>query len=645
MMHVAVILQRTSTHRDKERTYEERVLSRYRLYCGLFLGLPFERLQRTAQLLPVFAEHCRRHLEQGVSPTEIVDRFFSETPILADVERTDVEFLFLQLVERQIVLFDALEDAGFSHTHDRDAPGSVSHLIESVARDDLGPELGRLLERTSTRIVLTAHPTQFYPATVQGIISDLRSALIERDSAEVERLLLQLGKTRFTNRVRPTPVEEAERVLDVVMDVFFEVLPNVAGRVLVAAHGREHFVRHLSSVPNLQLGFWPGGDRDGNPFVTAATTAEVARILKTRLLGCYVESAAALSRRLTFEGAHEAVLEIIGRLQATLLEARGNDPLPSKYPERKNPYGAASELLDDVIRLRELVLTRHQGLFVEHIDDFLLKVHLFGFYFAALDVRQNSDVFRSTLRELASRGAIVGATDVSNESFDAPSLDQLATWLGVVTPVADSSFSSLSPLAADTLLTLRLVDDVQLRNGPDGLHRVVISHTRNASDVAIVLLLARLAGHDVARGSLDIVPLFESIEDLDASERTLSELFDCAAYREYLAKRGNRQNVMVGFSDGTKDGGYFDGESCHSSGETMHDRGGPAIWNRAHLFRRAWWAACTWRRQHAPLLSFARSRDRSVASAADDCKGRRSAATLEVWNLRNITSSNYLLPI
>lgn len=546
--------------RSKEVAYEERVLTRYRLYSGLFLGLPFEQLQRTAQLLPVFAEHCRRLLAQGLAPTVILDRFFVETPMLADFERRDVEFLFLQLVERQIVLFDALEDASFAQTHDLDAPGSITELVESVTRDDRAADLSDLLQRTSTRIVLTAHPTQFYPATVQGIVADLRVALVARDSAEVERLLLQLGRTRFTNRTRPTPVEEAERILDVVEDVFYAVLPAVVSRTWIAAFGREQLIGQLAMAPNLQIGFWPGGDRDGNPFVTADVTEQVARRLRQRLLGCYIESATALARRLTFERAHEAALAIVDKLRGSLHEvAAPCDPI-SQEPARKSNggYACAQDLTDDLLQLRELVVVAHQGLFVELIDDFLLRVQLFGFYFASLDVRQNSDVYLETLNELTQRGLIAKdgrkLEDVSGTEWSVASLLRL---VAQAEPIAPDALGKLTPLGADTIATLKLIPEVQRQNGALGLHRVIISHTRNAADVLAVLALARLAGLDMTNLAIDIVPLFESIDDLETSQQTLHELFDCGPYREHLRARGNHQTVMVGFSDGTKDGGYL----------------------------------------------------------------------------------------
>ncbi|HMA95305.1 MAG TPA: phosphoenolpyruvate carboxylase [Polyangiaceae bacterium] len=547
--------QRLVSLRDKERAYEEQVLTRFRLYSGLFLALPFERLQRSAQMLPVFTDHCQRLLKQGEDPTRIVERFFAETRSLDDVDPNDVKFLFLQLIERKIVLFDALEDASFSFTHDLDSPGSLTHLIESASGENRMEELGRLLQRTATRIVLTAHPTQFYPTTVQGIIEDLTRALTDNDTAAVRELLLQLGKTRFTNRNRPTPVEEAERVMDVVADVFYEVLPSIAHRLLLATFGRQDMLDHLPSLPNIQVGFWPGGDRDGNPFVTADTTAEVAHRLKRRLLECYVVTAQELGRRLTFEGAYELVMEILHRLRSTHRDAESGATNASSGVDAQ-AYATAEELRADLCRLRALVLARHQGLFLEQIDDFLVKVHLFGFYFASIDIRQNSSVFADTLRELTALGACSPALPVAASPTEWPllALEQL---LDGAKAVDDGVTQQLSPLARDTIRSLQLIPTIQRASGRHALHRVVISHTSCPADVMTVLILARLAGLDPENCAIDIVPLFESVDDLDSAVQTMQAVFDSTPYRSHLSGRKDCQTVMVGFSDGTKDGGYL----------------------------------------------------------------------------------------
>ena len=550
---------------DPERGFEEHVATRFRLYSGLFLGLPYDLLQRVGRLLPVFAEHCRKGLRQKQSPTTIVSRFFAENPSLTDVPQTDAIFLFLQLIERQVVLFDALEDASFGKIHDLDAPGTVTHLLDSVFRDDRRGDLAELLGQTATRIVLTAHPTQFYPDTVQGIIDDLRAALGRNNPADVERLLLQLGKTRFSNPERPSPVEEARSVLRSLDEVFYDTLASIAARILVGAHGRPRLPASLPRRPNLQIGFWPGGDRDGNPFVTAETTREVARMLKERVLERHHATARALARHLTFAGVHPKILEIAARLRTTWLFAADAEPrgVPIARETRHPPYANAAEVLAELLVLRDLIVRDHQSLFVDELDDLIVKLHLFGFHFASLDLRQSSDVFFATLQELAAQNDVAGipAADrlILGAARNAQELpfDLCERLLGSATPVGAATLARLSPLARDTLEMLHLVPEIQDRNGELGLHRVVISHTRGPEDPLVVLALARFAGVPAGPPRLDVVPLFETIPDLEAAEVVVGRLLQSPGYRAVLAGREGRQIIMMGFSDSTKDGGYL----------------------------------------------------------------------------------------
>lgn len=547
-----------------DRVFNKRVATRYRLYSGLFLGLPYELLQRAGRLLPLFAEHCQRGLSQHRSPTDIVESFFLENTMLSGVSMSDALFLFLQLVERQVVLFDALEDASFAETHDLAGSGSVTQLLDQVLRDDRRTDLQELLHKTATRIVLTAHPTQFYPDTVQGIIQDLRAALVQADAPRVEQLLLQLGKTRFSNRQKPTPVDEARSVLSTLEEVFYEELPQIVGRMFVAAAGREPLHQQLPERPNLQVGFWPGGDRDGNPFVTSEVTRNVAALLKERVLERHVATLASLARRLTFDGVHDRIVRLLERLRQTWLNSAGREPLFSAgNGEQPAPFASARELLDALLELREVVVEQHQGLFVDELDDFIIKVHLFGFHFASLDLRQSSEVCFAAVQEIASKrltqfGVSESTLDevaATANAEDVP-MHQLQALTAGAYPLPHASLSQLAPLSRDLVEVLQLLPLVQERNGELGLHRFIISHTRCAQDALVVLFLARCAGIPKDASHFDIVPLFESIDDLQNSQRIMEEMFDNPLYFAHVKQRPH-QVVMVGFSDGTKDGGYL----------------------------------------------------------------------------------------
>src|SRR6266700_3302036 len=163
---------------------------RFQLYNSLFTSLPFHRIEKTGVLLSLFLLHCEEGFRKKQSPIEIVDTFLSQyTTYRKEQESLDLLFRFIQYAERQVVLFDALEDAAFKHVNDLNGGGTLKDF--------------------SVRMVLTAHPTQFYPGEVLGIINDLSKALAEENAALINMYLQQLGKTPFLKKQKPTPYDEA----------------------------------------------------------------------------------------------------------------------------------------------------------------------------------------------------------------------------------------------------------------------------------------------------------------------------------------------------------------------------------------------------------------------------------------------------
>jgi len=156
------------------------------------------------------------------SPEEILEEFFRrQTALTGERERADVLFRFVQYVERQIVLFDALEDAAFRHVNDMGGSGTLKHLLSEVIQTGKEEELTEKLKDYSVRMVLTAHPTQFYPGSVLGIINDLSRAVIENNAAEINLYMQQLGKTPFLKKQKPTPYDEAISLIWYLENVFY----------------------------------------------------------------------------------------------------------------------------------------------------------------------------------------------------------------------------------------------------------------------------------------------------------------------------------------------------------------------------------------------------------------------------------------
>ena len=182
----------------------------YHTYNSLFLSLPFRVIERTGPHLPLFNQHCEKGFKAGQTPGALVESFWDEYfEEAAQKERIDLLFHFIQYAERQVVLFDSVEDALFSQTHDLNGPGSVRHLLSRLDTDASKQKLLGKIQEFGLRLVLTAHPTQFYPGKVLGIINDLGVEIENHNLERIRLLLMQLGKTAFFNRQKPTPYDEA----------------------------------------------------------------------------------------------------------------------------------------------------------------------------------------------------------------------------------------------------------------------------------------------------------------------------------------------------------------------------------------------------------------------------------------------------
>ena len=195
---------------------------KFQLYNSLFTSLPFHRIEKTGILLSLFVNICEEGYKKKLSPTEIIKEFFKKhTSFTSQADQIDLLFRFTQFVERQVVLFDALEDAAFMHVHDIGGAGTLKQLELEVIQKNKETELAKKLEDFSIELVLTAHPTQFYPGSVLGIINDLSKSLSENNAAQINMYLQQLGKTPFFKKEKPTPYDEALSLIWYLENVFF----------------------------------------------------------------------------------------------------------------------------------------------------------------------------------------------------------------------------------------------------------------------------------------------------------------------------------------------------------------------------------------------------------------------------------------
>ncbi len=256
---------------------------KFQLYNSLFTSLPFHRIEKTGILLSLLSNNCEEGYKKKLSPVHIIEDFFNRhTSYNKENDRNDLLFRFVQYVERQVVLFDALEDAAFRNVNDLNGLGTLKHLESEILQSEKEKELAEKLKDFSVRLVLTAHPTQFYPGSVLGIINDLSKAFNDNNTSLVNTYLQQLGKTAFFKKKKPTPFDEAVSLVWYLENIFYPA----AGRIVAAL--KNQFPDAVDkNNPLIRMGFWPGGDRDGNPFVTSDITLQVANALRGAIIKCY----------------------------------------------------------------------------------------------------------------------------------------------------------------------------------------------------------------------------------------------------------------------------------------------------------------------------------------------------------------------
>lgn len=512
--------------------YDTQVAKRFTIYNSLFLDLPFDDIYVTGTLLPFLGRACETGYASGKTPRQIIDGFFEEMmPGQSEKEKYDFLFQMIQYVERQVVLFDSIEDAAYEKINDISGKGSVKALINRVENDRKKEALIQKLKNFSVRLTLTAHPTQFYPGNVLGIITDLESAIRNNDLESINLLLQQLGKTGFINREKPTPFDEAVSLIWYLENVFYHAIPDIIIRLL---KGLDQPLHSWENPGILKVGFWPGGDRDGNPFVTHDITLQVADRLKKWLMRCYYRDLRKLRKRLTFKNVEELITKAERGIYFTLFE-------------NKEVYSSKEDLLAILLEAREALITHHDGLFLDLLDQFILKVKIFGFHFAHMDLRQDSrkhdgfweEVFTIQGKEFTGSEEELISKVMKTKGL--PALDHF-----------EESFHR------EMLQSMASVKSIQKSNGEEGLHRYIISNCQSVLHILEVYQMAKLTfGVEHGKLPLDIVPLFETIDDLASAPEIMTKLYQMPEYKLHLQNRGWKQNIMLGFSDGTKDGGYL----------------------------------------------------------------------------------------
>ena len=519
----------------KLERFKKNVLSKFQIYNSIFMTLPFDQITKTGVLLPLFHETCEKGYAAGDNPSTIVDTFFQKYQARR-TKKSQIKLLFrfIQYIERQVVLFDAIEDAAFPVINNMDGIGTLRSLKEKAFSENKMDELKAYLDEFKVRIVLTAHPTQFYPGSVLGIITDLTEAIKDNDLSRINGLLAQLGKTPFFKHEKPTPYDEAVNLIWYLENVFYDSFGSIFDYIQQNIYDNKVIKNEI-----INIGFWPGGDRDGNPFVLPDTTLKVAGLLKKSILKNYAKDLKKLKRKLTFRGVEDRVGQLI----------------KDAYNGYDNPgVFDLDAFVNELKDIRKVVSRDHHSLYLSEITSLINKIQLFGHHFATLDIRQDSRIHHKVFSKIVEKSKQIN-NGIFPENYDELSKSEQIDVLSRVDGVLDISIFE-DELVKNTLQTMKVVKEIQQTNGEQGAHRYIISNNQTALNVMQLYAMLKLVAFN-DKLSIDIVPLFETVTDLENAPKVMKQLYTNKAYKAHLRSRGQKQTIMLGFSDGTKDGGYF----------------------------------------------------------------------------------------
>lgn len=521
----------------KIERFNQNVLSKYNIYNSVFITLPFDSIDNTGVLLPLFTEVCESGFKKQETPKEIMEQFSDKyLDNKSEQDQISLMFRFIQYIERQIVLFDAVEDAAFPVVNNMEGRGSLRDIKEKADAKGKKEELIAFLESFNVRTVLTAHPTQFYPGSVLGIINDLTDAIRDNKLLKIKHLLAQLGKTPFIKNEKPNPFDEAVSLIWYLENVFYHTSGDMV----------QYLQKNIFKDVEIQnalikLGFWPGGDRDGNPFVTTDITLNVADRLRTSILKCYYIEMRALKRKLTFFNVDVLVAELEHKLYRSVFYSNGEI------------YITLEEFKAQLNKIKTIVIEQHQSLYLDDLNALLIKVNLFGFHFATLDIRQNSRIHNDVFKDIFDFYQKNENPAFPANYYELSETEKFEVLANVKGNLNSADFDN--EITRSTIESIQAIKTIQKQNGEEGANRYIISNNESALNVMETFAMIRLTDWD--QPTVDVIPLFESVDDLMSAHNVMEQLYTNPTYAAHLEQREMKQTIMLGFSDGTKDGGYL----------------------------------------------------------------------------------------
>jgi phosphoenolpyruvate carboxylase len=474
--------------------------------------------------------------------------------------------------------------------------GSLIFALDALSTAQVSPEtIADFFAHALVAPVLTAHPTEVQRQSLIRNHRDLARLIDQRDRLQMTpeeeaendlglaNAILTLWQSRMLRPVRLKVLDEVKNGISYFKETFFTELPRLY--IQATQQLQQRYPEKIWALPPFfRVGSWIGGDRDGNPFVTADILKEALRLQSAATLSHYLEEVHELGGELPLS---DLLVTVTPELLALAEHSTDHSPQRADEPYRRALSGiyarlaATSRALDHVDPIRHeigsaeayaspdalradlkvlansLKLNGSASLAGGRLRRLLRAVQVFGFHLAPIDLRQNSDVHaRSVAELLAGAGRCADYEALSEVDRIKLLVEEIATPRPLYSPYIAYGEETRGELAI--FFSAR---ELRLKYGADALPNCIISKTDGVSDLLELALLLKESGllRPGARAELDvnIIPLFETIEDLQKSAATMDGLFRIPGYRQLIAGRGNEHEVMLGYSDSNKDGGFL----------------------------------------------------------------------------------------
>ncbi|TYR81520.1 phosphoenolpyruvate carboxylase [Priestia megaterium] len=484
-------------------------------------------------------------------------------------------------------------------------PGSLENAVASLKRNGVSPDvITSLLKTLSLELIITAHPTEATRRSVLDIhkrIAELLNrfdhpTLTKREREDLEERLFNevmiLWQTDELRDRKPTVMDEVSNGLYYFDETLFEVLPQIHEELEQSL--QENYPEQDWKVPNiLRFGSWIGGDRDGNPNVTPKVTWQTLNKQRQLAIRKYKESLTKLRQRLSqstkrvavTDALTESIKREISILSPTKKWRIEHEVYRCKLTimlkklelasESEAGYQNSEELLQDLLLIQESLQNHHPKEYgLKDLRQLIRQVELFGFHLATLDIRNHSGEHEAAIKE------ILHSVNLA-EDYSKLTEDEKVKLLGQVLQDPRPLVSFVEGYSKETQQTIevfQMIRNAHKEFGERSIEVYLVSMTQSASDLLEVLVLAKEAGiyrlHANGRieSKLNVAPLLETIDDLTAGPRIMEQLFQLDFYRKHLAEQDDLQEIMLGYSDGSKDGGTLTANwKLYKAQQEIHD--------------------------------------------------------------------------